>query len=66
LLLLQKNKMIMKEIQHCFFADGYIFCNFVVRKDGTIVKGHGKMLRFPASCRNKYKNKTAIKDGDSE
>ncbi len=44
------------EEKRCFFSNGFIFCTFIVRKDGTIVlPKNGDWLRFPSG--NRYAKK---------
>ena len=46
-----------QEAQQCFYADGFLYCNYVVRNE-TIIKGRSGWLKFPVQY--KKKNKIAI------
>lgn len=47
------------ETQRCFFADGFCFCNFIIRKSGRIVyRKAGGWLRFFIGLGQKEKRGT--------
>jgi len=54
----------MPEKQVCFVADGFMFCNYVVRKNGLIIESStGKWIRFPYHGKL-IKNKSLVETKD--
>lgn len=42
------------EPQQCFYSDGFMYCNYVVRNN-AIIKGRKGWIKFPVQNRNKNK-----------
>jgi len=57
------NDIKLRESQHCFFSNGFVFCNFIVRKNGTVVRPKSSnFLKFYAGGRTRKKTKNRIEE----
>lgn len=43
----------LRAAQNCFMIDGWIYCNYVIRKDGTVIHANGGYMKFPGGSSKK-------------
>jgi len=49
---MSQQNLIIPETQICFVIDGYMLCNYIVRKNGVVIlPKNSKYLKFPIMAR---------------
>ena len=57
---MNKQDSIIDEKQICFPVGEFMLCNYIVKKDGAIIRGVGKYLKFPLKKRFRKKKEPDI------